>query len=86
MQYHPTEKFINNFSNFVSNLKVTFVEVENFEGPGSGPGASLLECSKFINDEFVLIPTDAYIDQEINNCWDSNWVGVSKLIAQDYIV
>lgn len=61
------------------NLKITFVEVENFEGPGSGPGASLLECSKFINDEFVLIPTDAYIDQEINNCWDSNWVGVSEV-------
>lgn len=61
------------------NLKITFVEVENFEGPGSGPGSSLLECSEFINDEFVLIPTDAYINEKINNCWDSNWVGVSEV-------
>tara|TARA_Y100000389_G_C17442470_1_gene509463 strand:+ start:166 stop:1746 length:1581 start_codon:yes stop_codon:yes gene_type:complete len=61
------------------NLDITFVDIDNYEGPGSGPGVSLLECSKFLDEEFLLIPTDAYIDEKIIDSWDENWMGVSNV-------
>jgi len=60
-------------------LKFNFVEIENYDGPGSGPGASLIECEKYLEDEFVLIPTDAFVDESITDDWSTNWMGVSKV-------
>ena len=58
-------------------LKFNFVEIENYDGPGSGPGASLIECEKYLEDEFVLIPTDAFVGESITDDWSTNWMGVS---------
>ena len=60
-------------------LKFNFVEIKNYDGPGSGPGASLIECEKYLDDEFVLIPTDAFVDESIEDSWSTNWMGVSKV-------
>ncbi len=61
------------------NYKFTFVKIENSDGPGSGPGTSLLECEKYLNEEFILIPTDAYVDKKIDSDWSKNWMGVSRV-------
>jgi NDP-sugar pyrophosphorylase family protein len=60
-------------------IKLTYVDIENYDGPGSGPGLSLLNCSKYLDSEFILLPTDAYINEDINDSWDKNWMGVSKV-------
>lgn len=62
-------------------IKITFVDIENYDGPGSGPGMSLLQCSKHLDDQFILLPTDAYVDEKINSSWDGNWMGVSKVTS-----
>ena len=61
------------------DVKINFVNIKNYDGPGSGPGASLLECEKYLNNEFVLIPTDAYISETILDDWNKNWMGVSNV-------
>lgn len=59
--------------------KVTFVDIENYDGPGSGPGLSLLNCSKHLDSEFILLPTDAYINEKLEDSWKKNWMGVSSV-------
>ncbi len=61
------------------NTKFIFVKIENSDGPGSGPGTSLLECETHLKEEFILIPTDAYVDEKIENDWNKNWMGVSRV-------
>ncbi len=40
------------------NLNIRYVKVKNYDGPGSGPGLSLLSCEKFLKEEFFFIPCD----------------------------
>jgi len=56
----------------------TFVEVSKYAGEGSGPGLSLLECAPFLEGPFLLLPSDAYIDETIG-AFKENWVGVSPV-------
>ncbi len=60
-------------------VKITFVDIDNYDGPGSGPGLSLLNCAEYIDDEFLLLPTDAYINEKISGSWEQNWMGVSSV-------
>ena len=34
--------------------------------------ALLLECEAHLKEEFILIPTDAYVDEKIENDWNKN--------------
>ena len=48
--------------NYVSiahqNIKVKFVDVKNFEGEGSGPGLSLLNCIDYLQKPFYFVSCD----------------------------
>lgn len=59
------------------NRKFIFVQVDLFEGPGSGLGLSLLKCRKFLNCPFVFIPNDSVVDDAIPSP-THNWMGYSK--------
>jgi NDP-sugar pyrophosphorylase family protein len=63
---HPDKKFI-------------FVNIKNHDGPGSGPGLSLLNCKKFLNESFVFVPCDCNFLNKFKNSSEKNWIGVSKV-------
>ncbi len=59
--------------------KFTFVNIKNHDGPGSGPGLSLLSCKKYLNEPFVFLPCDCNFLDKFENMADKNWMGVSKV-------
>jgi len=63
---HPDKNFI-------------YVNVENFEGKGSGPGFSLLSCKNYLQEPFFYTPCDCLIIDDIPNVYDRNWLGIEKI-------
>jgi len=60
-----------------SDVTIHTVEVDNFDGPGSGPGYSLLCCSHLLQRPFWFVPCDSLYDIDHNNILDGDWVGVA---------
>ena len=52
-----------------------FVKVENFEGDGTGPGATLLECKEYLQRPFYWVTADCLIKDELP-ALDCNWLGM----------
>lgn len=58
-----------------------FVEVDRFEGPGSGPGYSLLCCQKALGDSpFILTTVDTLVLEDIPPP-DEDWLGIAPVTA-----
>ena len=53
--------------------KITFVDVDNYDQPGSGPGYSLSLCRQYLNTSFYLSTVDCLVD-DIPTL-DSDWIG-----------
>tara|TARA_R100001129_G_scaffold131762_1_gene93396 strand:+ start:190 stop:2115 length:1926 start_codon:yes stop_codon:yes gene_type:complete len=60
---HPDRNFI-------------FVDVDNIDGYGSGPGYSLSACSEFLQRPFYFVTADCLVDDLPR--LDKNWLGVFK--------
>ena len=60
--------------------KIEFVDVSRISGPGSGPGLSLVECEKFLQEPFVLFACDSIPLTKINFNLEYNWLATSKEI------
>ena len=56
-----------------------YVEVDNFDGPGSGPGYSLLCCSELLQKPFYFVSCDTLWDNALNFSFDDNWMGVANV-------
>jgi NDP-sugar pyrophosphorylase family protein len=61
-----------------SNRKFTIVEVENYSGEGSGPGLSLMQCKKYLDEPFIFFASDTLVLEDIP-LPNKNWLGVSKV-------
>lgn len=61
---HPERKFI-------------FVDVENYDGPGSGPGHSIMCCKDHLQRPFYFCTVDCLVDQDLPPIW-GDWIGVSE--------
>tara|TARA_R100000900_G_scaffold146509_1_gene136810 strand:- start:3897 stop:5561 length:1665 start_codon:yes stop_codon:yes gene_type:complete len=62
----------------------TFVTVENYDGPGSGPGLSLLECKKHLQTPFIFTSADTLIEEDfIFESLKENWIGTSHVKMED---
>ena len=59
---HPNHKFI-------------FVNVDNINGEGSGPGYSSLQCKSHLQRPFYFVTADCIVDSKIPHL-DGNWLGV----------
>lgn len=57
------------------NHNITFVDVDKFEGEGTGPGYSALQCEKYLQRPFYFITGDCMLDSNIPPI-DGNWLGV----------
>jgi NDP-sugar pyrophosphorylase family protein len=58
--------------------KFTFVQVDKFTGPGSGPGYSILQCRKHLKEPFVFFTADTMVLEDIPPV-DQNWIGVAPV-------
>lgn len=57
---------------------ITFVHIDNFDKPGSGPGYSLLQCKPYLGtNKFYLSTVDCLFDEPIPQL-DCDWIGTSK--------
>jgi NDP-sugar pyrophosphorylase family protein/mannose-6-phosphate isomerase-like protein (cupin superfamily) len=57
------------------NHKFTFVEIDNIEESGSGPGYSALKCREYLQRPFYITTCDCLIDSPMPHL-DGNWLGV----------
>jgi NDP-sugar pyrophosphorylase family protein len=62
---------------------IHFVEVENYEGPGSGPGHSLLCCEALLQKPFYFVSCDTLWSDTLEMDLDENWMGVAEVKPAD---
>lgn len=62
------------------DLNITFVDVENYESSGSGPGYSLLQCRPYLDDKFYLTTVDCLYDEDLPEIIDTDWIGVAHTL------
>ncbi len=60
------------------NRHLTFVNVDPFEGEGSGPGYSLFYCRNHLQSPFISVAGDTLVMENIP-APDSNWLGVAGI-------
>jgi len=75
---YKKETIIDYLSTAYPNRKITFVDVGKFEGPGSGPGYSLLQCKDHLNCPFIQFAGDTLVRENIPEP-DQNWFGVIEV-------
>lgn len=61
-----------------SNGNFIFVTVDNYDGPGSGPGYSLLQCREHLNCPFIFTSIDTLFNAKLEEP-QNNWIGVAEL-------
>jgi len=76
---------IKTYMNLVhSDKNIIYVDVDNFEGVGSGPGYSLLCCKNELQEPFVFTSVDTLVGDDIDlMSIDENWLGISPVDKDD---
>ena len=57
---------------------IRFVDVEPFEGPGSGLGLTVLKCELYLQCPFIFCTNDTIVLEEIPKP-DHNWIGYDEV-------
>lgn len=68
---------------FHSDRKFTFVEIDKYSVPGSGPGYALLKCKSELQCPFYFISCDSIIDWKNTKNLSTSWSAYSK-ISQEH--
>ena len=58
--------------------KITFVEIDNYLGPGTGPGYSLLACKSHLQCPFIFFAADTLVLEKIPDP-SENWFGIAPV-------
>jgi len=58
--------------------KLTFVEVDKYTGPGTGPGYSLLACKSHLQTPFIFLSVDTLVSEDIPSP-NRNWFGLAEV-------
>ncbi|MBX4196758.1 NTP transferase domain-containing protein [Candidatus Pacearchaeota archaeon] len=58
--------------------KLTFVNVDKYTGPGTGPGYSLLQCKNDLQCPFIFLSVDTLVTENIPTP-HKNWFGVAPV-------
>lgn len=65
------------------NKNITFVEVENYDGPGSGPGHSLMCCRAQLERPFYFVSCDTLWDNDLPMPLEHSWLGVAPVPIEE---
>lgn len=76
---HKKQQVIDYLSTAHSEKKITFVDVDNIDGPGSGPAYSLLCCKDELQEPFINLPCDALLYGDLKSTPKGNWVGTKQV-------
>lgn len=79
---------IKSYMNLVhSDRKITYVDVDNYDQPGSGPGYSLLACKDELQCPFIFTSADTIVsnpdDKNAFMLLSENWIGASNINLDD---
>ena len=67
-----------------SNRKITYITIDNYNEPGSGPGYSLLSCKDELQCPFIFTSVDTIVKEDTQfNFLGENWLGVSNIDIDD---
>jgi len=75
---HKKETVIDYLTLAYPDRQFTFVTVDKFTGPGSGPGYSLLACKEYLQSPFIFCTADTIILEDIPAPKD-NWIGIAPV-------
>ncbi len=75
---HQKETIMDYLEMAYPERKFTFVEVDQYMGPGSGPDYSLLKCKDDLQCPFIFFTADTLVLEEIP-VPDRNWFGIAPL-------
>ncbi len=67
--------------------RIVFVNIDNYEGSGSGPGYSLLCCEPQLQKPFYFVSCDTLWDNTLDLSIKHNWLGVAPvdvLVSANY--
>ena len=60
-----------------ADLEISYVEVDKYMGPNTGPGYSLLCCEDYLKCPFYFVSCDTMWDKQIDSSLNHNWVAVA---------
>jgi NDP-sugar pyrophosphorylase family protein len=60
-----------------------FVDIDNFDGYGSGPGYSLLCCKEKLQEPFHFLPCDMLFEHNFNDAPIGNWIGTNVVSSKE---
>src|SRR3990167_3909446 len=69
-----------------SDRKFTFVDVDKYSEPGSGPGYAMIKCKEHLQCPFYFISCDSIIKWKeiwLHNWSDLSWAAYSKIDEKD---
>lgn len=75
---HKKETIIDYLSLAHPDRKFTYVDVDKYMGPGTGPGYSLLQCKDYLKCPFVFFAADTIVIEEVPEP-DHNWFGIAPV-------
>lgn len=61
------------------DLEFVFVDVDKLDGPGSGPGYSLLCCEAALQEPFFVVTSDTLWTAPLALKNQTNWIGVANI-------
>ncbi len=83
---YKKDSLIEILSELYPSRDIKFVIVDNFDGPGSGLGYSMLQCKDQLQCPFIFVPNDTLIPDEdinLNPNQVGNWVGLKNNVYGD---
>ncbi|MCF7910681.1 NTP transferase domain-containing protein [Candidatus Pacearchaeota archaeon] len=75
---HKKETIKNYLALAYPNRKITYVEVDRYLGPGTGPGYSLLQCKNHLQCPFIFFTSDTLVLEKIPSP-NENWFGIAPI-------
>jgi NDP-sugar pyrophosphorylase family protein len=75
---HKKETLVDFLTPCYPERKITFVDVGRYEGPGTGPGYSILQCKDHLQSPFIYASADSLVREEIP-APENNWFGVAEV-------
>ncbi|OGK18257.1 hypothetical protein A3G67_03100 [Candidatus Roizmanbacteria bacterium RIFCSPLOWO2_12_FULL_40_12] len=66
-----------------ADIRFHFIKIDKYEGRGSGPGYSLLQCKDKLKNPFYFVSCDTLWSNKIDLNAQNNWMGTAQVSTKD---